>query len=72
MTYVRHRYWYRKDKNSKGLPQYFIFDIMDEDVACPFGLEDKNCFFLIISRVGMKDMKFTYNVGNTIGRYLGE
>lgn len=26
---------------SKGLPQFFISDIMDEDVACPFGLEDK-------------------------------
>lgn len=26
---------------SKGLPQYFISDIMDEDVICPFGLEDK-------------------------------
>lgn len=26
---------------SKGLPQYFISDIMDEDVACPFGVEDK-------------------------------
>jgi hypothetical protein len=26
---------------SKGLPQYFISDIMDEDILCPFGLEDK-------------------------------
>ena len=26
---------------SKGLPQYFISDVMDEDVVCPFGLEDK-------------------------------
>ena len=26
---------------SKGLPQYFISDIMDEDVVCPCGLEDK-------------------------------
>ena len=26
---------------SKGLPQYFVSDIMDEDVVCPFGLEDK-------------------------------
>ena len=26
---------------SKGLPQFFISDIMDEDVACPFGVEDK-------------------------------
>ena len=26
---------------SKGLPQFFISDIMEEDVACPFGLEDK-------------------------------
>lgn len=26
---------------SKGLPQFFISDIMDEDVICPFGLEDK-------------------------------
>lgn len=26
---------------SKGLPQFFISDIMDEDVAAPFGLEDK-------------------------------
>ena len=26
---------------SKGLPQYFLSDIMDEDVVCPFGLEDK-------------------------------
>ena len=26
---------------SKGLPQYFISDIMDEDVVCTVGLEDK-------------------------------
>ena len=26
---------------SKGLPQYFISDIMDDDVACRIGLEDK-------------------------------
>ena len=26
---------------SKGLPQYFLSDIMEEDVVCPFGLEDK-------------------------------
>lgn len=26
---------------SKGLPQFFISDIMDEDVACTIGLEDK-------------------------------
>ena len=26
---------------SKGLPQYFISDIMDDDVACTIGQEDK-------------------------------
>lgn len=26
---------------SKGLPQVFISDIMDEDIVCPIGLEDK-------------------------------
>lgn len=26
---------------SRGLYQYFITDIMDEDVVCPYGLEDK-------------------------------
>ena len=26
---------------SKGLPQFFVSDIMEEDVVCPFGLEDK-------------------------------
>lgn len=26
---------------SKGLPQYFISDIMDDDILCPFGMEDK-------------------------------
>ena len=26
---------------SKGLPQFFISDIMDDDVVCPCGLEDK-------------------------------
>lgn len=26
---------------SKGLPQFFISDIMDDDVVCPIGLEDK-------------------------------
>lgn len=26
---------------SKGLPQFFITDIMDEDIVCPIGLEDK-------------------------------
>ena len=26
---------------SRGLPQYFISDIMDDDIVCPFGQEDK-------------------------------
>lgn len=26
---------------SKGLPQFFISDIMDEDIVCPCGMEDK-------------------------------
>lgn len=26
---------------SKGLPQFFISDVMDEDIVCPIGLEDK-------------------------------
>lgn len=26
---------------SKGLPQYFISDIMDEDIVCTIGQEDK-------------------------------
>lgn len=26
---------------SKGLPQYFMSDVMDEDIVCKFGLEDK-------------------------------
>lgn len=26
---------------SRGLPQFFISDIMDEDIVCPIGLEDK-------------------------------
>ena len=26
---------------SKGLPQYFVSDILEEDVVCPYGLEDK-------------------------------
>ena len=26
---------------SKGLPQFFISDIMDDDVVCPIGMEDK-------------------------------
>ena len=26
---------------SKGLPQFFVSDIMEEDIVCPFGLEDK-------------------------------
>jgi len=26
---------------SKGLPQYFVSDILDEDIVCPFGLEDR-------------------------------
>lgn len=26
---------------SKSLPQYFISDIMDEDVICPIGMENK-------------------------------
>lgn len=26
---------------SKGLPQFFISDIMDADIVCPIGLEDK-------------------------------
>jgi hypothetical protein len=30
---------------SKGLPQFFISDIMDEDIACFFGVEDKKLLF---------------------------
>lgn len=26
---------------SKGLPQFFLSDVMDEDIVCPFGMEDK-------------------------------
>lgn len=26
---------------SKGLPQYFLSDVMDEDIICPYGIEDK-------------------------------
>lgn len=26
---------------SRGLPQYFISDIMDEDIVCPIGMEDQ-------------------------------
>ena len=26
---------------SKGLPQFFLSDVMDEDIVCPCGLEDK-------------------------------
>ena len=26
---------------SGGLPQFFLSDVMDEDVVCPFGMEDK-------------------------------
>ena len=26
---------------SKGLPQYFVSDVLDKDIVCPFGLEDK-------------------------------
>ena len=26
---------------SKGLPQFFVSDVMDEEIICPFGLEDK-------------------------------
>ncbi len=26
---------------SKGLPQFFISDVVEEDIVCPFGLEDK-------------------------------
>ena len=26
---------------SKGLPQFFVSDIMEEDIICPIGLEDK-------------------------------
>ena len=26
---------------SKGLPQYFITDIMDDDIVCPIGMEEQ-------------------------------
>ena len=26
---------------SRGLPQFFISDVMEEDIVCPFGLEDQ-------------------------------
>ena len=39
---------------SKGLPQFFISDVMENDVVCPIGQEDKNFFFSTISNVGTK------------------
>ena len=41
-------------QDSKGLPQYFISDVMGEDVVCPFGLEEKNCYYMMTSCAGMK------------------
>lgn len=26
---------------SRGLPQFFLSDVMEEDIVCPFGVEDK-------------------------------
>lgn len=39
---------------SKGLPQFFISDVMENDVVCPIGQEDKSSFFLTTSNVGTK------------------
>lgn len=39
---------------SKGLPQFFISDIMDEDIVCTIGNEEKSCSFTTISRAGMR------------------
>ncbi len=30
---------------SRGLYQYFVMDIMDEDIVCPYGLEDRKLLF---------------------------
>ena len=40
---------------SKGLYQYFISDIMDEDVLCRTGQEDKNSCSSITSTVGTRE-----------------
>lgn len=39
---------------SRGLPQFFISDIMDDDIAAPIGLKDKNFCCSAILYVGTK------------------
>ena len=40
---------------SKGLYQYFISDIFDEDIVCTIGQQDKNYCYLMTSTVGTKE-----------------
>ena len=49
---------------SKGLPQFFISDIMDKDVAAPIGIEDK--------KVLLFDNFFCWNEGEYIGEVSAE
>lgn len=45
---------------SKGLPQFFVSEVMDEDVICPCGIEDKK--ILLYDDFGCRDE----------GCYMGE
>ena len=38
---------------SKGLPQFFLSDIMEDDIVCPYGIEDKK--FLLYDDFGCWD-----------------
>ena len=47
---------------SRGLYQYFVTDIMDEDIVCPYGLEDRK--ILLFDSFGCwKDGEYIGKVG---------
>ncbi|MDD3831750.1 MAG: hypothetical protein PHW00_03750 [Clostridia bacterium] len=45
---------------SKNLPQYFVSDIMENDIACPYGVEDRK--LLLFDKFGCWDE----------GEYIGQ
>ena len=49
---------------SKGLPQFFISDIMDEDIVCTIGQEDKKLLLF--------DDFYCLNEGELIGKVCPE
>ena len=57
---------------SKGLPQFFISDIMDKDVAAPIGIEDKKLLLFVARNKDIEEVYYN-NYDKTLreGVHLG-